>query len=190
MIRCNLAVLLAERNLKITKVSKDTGISRTTLTSLSNNYSQGIQFETINTLCNYLRIHPEQLISYIPIDIDLHFNSFEYSYNELNFIIDLFISEKGKKYNCSFPVVCYLDYDFDNKVDSFDICLELFIDDEDDDVKLENSIIINSFKKLPITFLNDIKDKIIEEVIYYIGNEKGVSEHATIAFSWDDILSS
>lgn len=191
MIRCNLSILLAERNLKITQVSKDTGISRTTLTSLSNNYSQGIQFDTVNTLCNYLRINPEQLISYIPIDIDLYFNSFECSYNEFNFIIDLLISEKGKKYNCSFPVTCYLGYDSDNKIDSIDICLDLFVaDDDDDDAKIENSIIINSFKKLPITFLNDIESKIIDEVIRYIDDEKEISEPLKTSFYWDNILSS
>ena len=73
MIRCNLAVLLAERNLRISKVSKDTGISRTTLTSLNNNYSQGIQFDTMNTLCLYLGVVPEKLISYIRLNFEAWF---------------------------------------------------------------------------------------------------------------------
>lgn len=51
MIKCNLAVLLAERGLKLTTVSNDTGISRTTLTALANNKNSGIQFDTLNTLC-------------------------------------------------------------------------------------------------------------------------------------------
>ena len=46
MIACNLSVLLAERNLKISQVSKATGISRTTLTSLALNNAKGIQFDT------------------------------------------------------------------------------------------------------------------------------------------------
>lgn len=71
MVRCNLAVLLAERNLKISKVSAETGISRTTLTALSLNRSQGIQFDTLNTLCMYLQVTPSDIISAIPIDVDI-----------------------------------------------------------------------------------------------------------------------
>lgn len=66
MIRSNLAVLLAERKLKISKVSMETGISRTTLTALCNNTSQGVQLETVDTLCTYLKVTPTQLISHIP----------------------------------------------------------------------------------------------------------------------------
>lgn len=69
MIRCNLSVLLAERGLKISKVAADTGISRTTLTALSSNSNQGIQMSTLNTLCLYLGIEPNQLLSFAPVDI-------------------------------------------------------------------------------------------------------------------------
>lgn len=59
MVRCNLSVLMAERGLKISRIASDTGLSRTTLTALANNYSQGIQFDTLNTLCMYLNTTPE-----------------------------------------------------------------------------------------------------------------------------------
>ena len=75
MLKCNLTVLLAERNLKITKVSADTGISRTTLTSLANNYSQGIQFDTLNVLCSYLRITPADFFCYFPFEVDVEVTS-------------------------------------------------------------------------------------------------------------------
>lgn len=69
MIICNLAVLLAQRQLKITRVSNDTGISRTTLTALNQNESKGVQFETISTLCQYLKIKPSDFFQYLPFDI-------------------------------------------------------------------------------------------------------------------------
>lgn len=69
MIRCNLSILLAERGLTISQVSEDTGISRTTLTALAKNRNSGIQLETINTLCLYLKIEPSQLIAFLPFDI-------------------------------------------------------------------------------------------------------------------------
>lgn len=71
MIDSNLAVLLAERNLKITKVSRDTGISRTTLTSLCYDYSGGIKFDTLNILCKYLGITPAEFFSYSQYDYEI-----------------------------------------------------------------------------------------------------------------------
>ena len=69
MIHCNLATLLAQRNLKISKVYQDTGISRTTLTALAYNHAQGIQFETLNTLCTYLKVSPTDLILHVPVGL-------------------------------------------------------------------------------------------------------------------------
>ena len=59
--RIRLRELLAERMIKITKVHEDTGISRPTLLSIYTNSSKGIQFETINKLCDYFRITPGEL---------------------------------------------------------------------------------------------------------------------------------
>lgn len=65
MIKCNLAVLMAQRELKIAEISEDTGISRTTLTALYYNQGKGVQFETMDTLCDYLNVSPGQLFSQI-----------------------------------------------------------------------------------------------------------------------------
>ncbi|MDT2760490.1 helix-turn-helix domain-containing protein [Enterococcus xiangfangensis] len=70
MIRNNLALLLTERNLKITKVANDTKISRTTLTALNQNDNKMIQMDTINTLCRYLKITPCDFFDYVPFDVD------------------------------------------------------------------------------------------------------------------------
>lgn len=43
MIKSNLAVLMAERGLKIADVYNDTGISKTTLMALSENNGKSIQ---------------------------------------------------------------------------------------------------------------------------------------------------
>lgn len=67
MIECRLRVILAEKNLKISKVAADTGISRTTLHALSGNYGQGVQYDTLNKLCEYLRITPGDLYEYHPV---------------------------------------------------------------------------------------------------------------------------
>lgn len=61
--RINLKKLIIERRLSITKVSKDTGISRTTLTGLYYHPGKGIQIKTLNTLCNYFDITPLELFT-------------------------------------------------------------------------------------------------------------------------------
>lgn len=53
-MRCNLLVLLAERRKKISQLSKETGISRTTLTSLCYDKAKGVTFEVLDKLCNAL----------------------------------------------------------------------------------------------------------------------------------------
>lgn len=73
MIRNKLAVLMAERQLKITKIANDTNISRTTLTALAQNESKMIQNDTINTICKYLKITPCDFFEYSPIDVSFYF---------------------------------------------------------------------------------------------------------------------
>ena len=71
MLIPNLAVLLAERRLTISKVSEDNRVSRTTLTALASGGAKGIQFDTLNTLCQYLKISPGDLFIYRPFDLSL-----------------------------------------------------------------------------------------------------------------------
>ena len=63
--RIKLWELMAERNLKVTKVMEDTGLSRPTLNSLKYGKSKGIQLSTMNKLCNYLRVTPGELFEEI-----------------------------------------------------------------------------------------------------------------------------
>lgn len=69
MLIPNLSVLLAERRLTLSRVSQDTRISRTTLTALAGRSAKGIQFDTLNTLCQYLKVTPDALFAYRPFDL-------------------------------------------------------------------------------------------------------------------------
>lgn len=79
MIRNNLSILLAERSLKAIDVSNDTKIARSTLSKISNNSTEKIDYSTINTLCTYLSIEPKDFFTFIPLDIliDLEIESLE-----------------------------------------------------------------------------------------------------------------
>lgn len=74
LLRNNLAILLTERQLRISDVSKNTGISRTTLTALYSNKSKMIQMETVNKLCQALHISPVDFFEYVNFDFDYSFD--------------------------------------------------------------------------------------------------------------------
>lgn len=83
-----LKILLAERNLKISQVSNDTGLSRTTLTSLAQNNPKGIQLETIDKLCQYF-VSIDKFFEFISFNIkvncmapDVHKNFKTLTYSE------------------------------------------------------------------------------------------------------------
>lgn len=114
MIRNNLASLLAERSLKITKVAIDTGLSRNTVTSTVQNDGKMIQLETVNTLCRYLQITPGDFFSFLPYDID--FSVFP---NDNLKLIKTAYNDVYKIINCSFD--CYISIIYQDKKYSFDI---------------------------------------------------------------------
>lgn len=62
MIVCKLERILKRRKLKISTISRDTGISRTTLTALIKGHTNGVNFDTLSTLCEYLDVPLEALI--------------------------------------------------------------------------------------------------------------------------------
>lgn len=63
MIRINLAVVMAKKRIySLTPISEATGISRTTLTALYYEKGKGVQFDTIEKICNYLNIQVGELI--------------------------------------------------------------------------------------------------------------------------------
>lgn len=59
-----LAVLMAERGLKIADLYRDTGISKTTLMQIANNTGKGIQYETLEKLLDYFDISPNDFFGY------------------------------------------------------------------------------------------------------------------------------
>lgn len=74
MIRNRFSILMAERELTAAKVSAETGISRSTLSTLVNNSGDGVQFKTLDKLCNYLEISPSDFFDYSPFILDYNLN--------------------------------------------------------------------------------------------------------------------
>ena len=189
MIKCSLSILLAERNLKITKVSKETGISRTTLTALYYNTNQGIQFDTLNTLCKYLRITPSELILYNEYDVSLQNMNF-YDGDERIISLEIKITDKNK--NNIYHLAGTCDIDFLNEDDDVTtgVNVSLYVPIfEDDQLNTKNLKIKNYLQNLPRIFLTELEDDLH---VYLLSELKKCGykflTDDSISFYWDEVL--
>ncbi len=96
MILCNLAVLLGQRKMKISKLAADTGISRTTLTALYYNTGRGVQFDTANVLCMYLNIGMGELFTTLLFDLTVESCHFINQQNTVYVILDCKVQYKDR----------------------------------------------------------------------------------------------
>lgn len=86
MIKNNLAVILAERGLKMIDVINATGINKNTISSLVNNKASGIQYDTLEKICDFLDITPGELLirykfSINVLERDIYFDEIDYKLN-------------------------------------------------------------------------------------------------------------
>ena len=63
MIKCHLSALLGAKRLKISDAVRDTGINRSTLTRLYHENTGRIDFDTLETLCDYLDCEISDLLT-------------------------------------------------------------------------------------------------------------------------------
>lgn len=133
MILCNLQNILADKRTNISKVSRETGISRTTLTSLCSNTCQGVQLETVNTLCRYLDIGVEQLFLFSKYDLyvrsGLPYLEIEKIPKEELGEIRIIIQYSEQKVECKINADLYIHYE-KNYINWIDV--ELSFQDPDD----------------------------------------------------------
>lgn len=64
MIKCKLYKLVHENHVKISDISEATGISRTTLCALNWDKGKGVQFNTLDKLCQYFNCNISDLLVY------------------------------------------------------------------------------------------------------------------------------
>ena len=174
MIKSNLAVLMAERGLKIADVYNDTGISKTTLMALSENKGKGIQFETIDKLWNYLNVSPQDFYIYSPFLI-------EYTQDNNGLFLRLISGEKINNFYFNFWVFKDSELDFDTKINyvadpSKKYDFYLAIDVEDGNTELEKI-----YNNLDIIFKRELVNNIFERSIdWFINNKKIDSANCSV----------
>jgi putative transcriptional regulator len=65
-IKSRLAVMLAEREMKLNELEEKTGISLNNLSILKTGKAKAVRFSTLNEICKALRCQPGDLLQYIP----------------------------------------------------------------------------------------------------------------------------
>lgn len=186
MIKNNFNELVAQRKLKITRISNDTGISRPTLNSLTRDDGKGIQYDTLNTLCNYFSITPCEFFSYIPYDISFNFevmdekgevikqvDKIEYTEKKRALLFINVVDRKGVKKH-TFEILCYVLTTFNTTVDVNEVG-GVF-----EEVKGNSSNVLldrEQFENVENEFIAFLKQlevqwqtKIIEDIMYYFSN--------------------
>lgn len=127
MIRNRLSDLMGQRMLKISQVSKETGIARSTLTPLYYNQSEMIKNDTINKLCKYLKISVEDFFESSFVDIEFNFDEVEENQN-------IFINRDDEKVtDFQLDTICHIKLEDLKDKDSLTLTIKMddssFIDD-------------------------------------------------------------
>lgn len=66
MIRCNLKVLLAQRDISTTKLQADTGLSKAQVYLLYSNDVKRVDLDTLETICRYLNVGIADVLELVP----------------------------------------------------------------------------------------------------------------------------
>ncbi|KEF40448.1 putative transcriptional regulator [Schinkia azotoformans MEV2011] len=61
MMGKGLRIIMADRNVNIEKLAKQSGVSRTTISNLRNGLSKGVEFDTIAKLSSALKCNSSEL---------------------------------------------------------------------------------------------------------------------------------
>lgn len=69
-IRVKLAVVLAEKQMRLTDLEEKTGIALNNLSVLKTDKAKAIRFSTLNEICKALGCQPGDLFEYVPDEDD------------------------------------------------------------------------------------------------------------------------
>lgn len=173
MIRNNLSILMSERGIKNSTLSLKTGISKNTISSTAQNDGKMIQLETINKICQVLKVEPGDFFSYLPYDVEIIFSLEEFEphilFDELgewiklsfdNLTVDMFI----KVSNTTEDIALFeftVTPDFGLKENLFRESNKLFLGISQTDNNI--SEFQRFWKNIPTAFQNDIENILKKE---------------------------
>lgn len=66
MIRCNLKVLLAQRDISVARLQADTGLTKAQVYLLYSNDVKRVDLDTLETICRYLNVGIADVLELVP----------------------------------------------------------------------------------------------------------------------------
>jgi putative transcriptional regulator len=69
-IKSKLAVILAEKEMKLSELEEKTGISLNNLSILKTGKAKAVRFSTLNEVCRALNCQPGDLLQYVPDEMN------------------------------------------------------------------------------------------------------------------------
>lgn len=154
---------MAERGLNISDVSRATGISRNAISALYHNTGKGIQFDTLDKLCDFLKVTPNELILYMPFKYDIQMNEYEmpilekqgdqtiYDGGKLLYEGNIRLWYKGREINGTYKI---------------DVSLSYFEKLNNVDIRITYSDEINEcLSEIPRLFTSAIEEEIVSHIL-------------------------
>ncbi|ARM68451.1 MULTISPECIES: helix-turn-helix domain-containing protein [Staphylococcus] len=160
MIQSRLSVLMAERGLKISDLYEETGISKTTLMAVAENTGKGVQFDTVDKLCNFLGVTPCEFFDYSPYIVETKKSNFSEG-NLEGFEIRIKKQNYEKYFNLDIYIFSGDSYDIPLKKGEFDYYISLVLQDSDHYSEHE---FYHFLTNMSISFRIDFINKLIEKV--------------------------
>ena len=180
MIQSKLSVLMAERGLKISDLYEETGISKTTLMALAENSGKGVQFDTVDKLCNFLGVTPCEFFEYSPYIVNIEESKY-YSQKENN-LNDLAVTVKNQFYEKTFYLSMYIDSGdaFDLPINDTDLKLAVLIGLSDNE-SYKNEEFFKFLSELSVAFETEFINKIINNIKEKLSENLGEQGYTPIS---------
>lgn len=160
MIQSRLSVLMAERGLKIADLYEETGISKTTLMAIAENTGKGVQFDTVDKLCNFLGVTPCDFFDYSPYIVETQKSNFIEG-NLKGIEIKIKKQNYEKYFNLDIYVYSGDSYDIPFKKGEFDYYITLGLQSSD---HYTDDEFYKFLSNMNISFRTDFINKLIKEV--------------------------
>ncbi|UXR31207.1 helix-turn-helix transcriptional regulator [Staphylococcus simulans] len=160
MIKSRLSVLMAERGLKIADLYEETGISKTTLMAIAENTGKGVQFDTVDKLCNFLGVTPCEFFDYSPYIVETQKSNFIEG-NLKGIEIKIKKQNYEKEFNLDLYVYSGNSYDIPFKKGEFDYYITLGLQSSD---HYTDDEFYKFLSNMNISFRTDFINKLIKEV--------------------------
>lgn len=149
MIRFSLKEIMSLQRVSIQELADNTGLSRTTISNISNNLAQGIQLDTLDKILKYLGVTVAEIIEF-KNDYSFQINVISINYEKKIISAKFNFENHVAKKDVSIPF--FVDFEHINKMTNF-----IFFNEQtkDDDITFITKAILEQGRSSSTQFLTD-----------------------------------